>query len=108
MDFKADKPGGKVFYRSSIKYKSLGGAKFWLLFVDEYTSFKKSYILCTKNEVTERGLEFIHLLQSKGIKVKNFRCDDAAENEKYQKKIIELGMDARFEFQHQVFLNKMV
>ena len=32
IDFKADEPGGKVsFNLSSIKYKRLGGAKFWLL-----------------------------------------------------------------------------
>ena len=99
VDFKATEPGGKVFFDlSSIEYKSLGGAKFWLLFVDEYTIFKKSYFLRTKNQVTEKGLEFIHLLQSNNIKVKVFRCDNAAENEKFKKKIIELGMDARFEF----------
>ena len=88
VDFKATEPGGKVFFDlSSIKYKSLGGAKFWLLFVDEYTGFKKIYFLRTKNQVTEKGLEFIHLLQSNDIKVKVFRCDNAA-----------LGMDAHFEF----------
>ena len=99
VDFKATEPGGKVFfYLSSIEYKSLEGAKFWLLFVDEYTSFKKSYFLCTKNQVTEKELEFIHLLQSNNIKVKVFSCDNAAENEKFKKKIIELSMDARFKF----------
>ena len=99
VDFKATKPGKNVFLDlSSIKYKSLGGAKFWLLFVDEYTSFKKSYFLHTKNQVTEKGLEFIHLLQLNNIKVKVFRCDNAAENEKFKEKLIELSMDAGFEF----------
>ena len=84
VDFKATEPGDKVvFDLSSIKYKSLGGAKFWLLFLDEYTSFKKSYFQHTKNQVTEKGLEFIHLMQSNGIKGKVFRCDNAAENEKF-------------------------
>ena len=80
-----------------MKHKSLGGAKFWLLFVDEYKGFKKSYFLCTKNQATEKGLEFIHLLQSNNIKVKVFRCDNAAENEKLKEKITELSMDACFE-----------
>ena len=71
IDFKATKPGGKVFFDlSSIEYKSLGGAKFWLLFLDEYTGFKKRYFLRTKNQVTEKGVEFIHLLRSNNIKVK--------------------------------------
>ena len=66
--------------------------------MDEYTSFKKIYFLHTKNQVTEKGLEFIHLLQSNGIKVMVSRCDIAAENEKFKEKIIELGIDAQFEF----------
>ena len=61
--------------------------------MDEYTGCKKSYFLHTKNQVTEKGLKFIHLLQSNGIKVKVFRCDNAAENEKFKEKIIKLGMD---------------
>ena len=74
VNFKAEEPGGKVFFNlSSIKYKSLGGAKFWLLFVDEYTGFKKSYFLSTKSQVTKKGPKFICLLQSYGIKVKGFQ-----------------------------------
>ena len=97
IDLKVEEPGRKFFYLSSIKFKSLVGAKFWLLFVDEYMGFKKSYFLCSKNQVTEKGFEFIHLLQLNGIKVKVFRCDNSAENEKLKEKIIELSMDARFE-----------
>ena len=37
-------------------------------------------------------------MQSNNIKVNVFRCDNAAENEKFKKKIIELGMDAHFDF----------
>ena len=44
INFKSEEAGGKGFFDlSNIEYKSLGGAKFWLLFVNEYTSFKKSY-----------------------------------------------------------------
>ena len=66
--------------------------------MDEYTGFKKSYFLFTKNQVNEKGMEFIHFLQSNGIKLKLFRCDNVVENEKFKEKIIELGMEARFEF----------
>ena len=59
----AEEPGGKVFFvLSSIEYKSLGEAKFWLLFVDKCTGFKKSYFLRTRNQGTEKGLKLIHLL----------------------------------------------
>ena len=38
VEFKAKKPGNRVYFDiSSIQYKSLGGSKFWLLFVDEHT-----------------------------------------------------------------------
>ena len=43
-EFKAEKAGERVYVDiSSIQYKSLGGLNFSLLFVDEYTGFKKSY-----------------------------------------------------------------
>ena len=39
---KAEKAGERVYFDiSSIQYKSLGGSKFWLLFIDEYMGFKK-------------------------------------------------------------------
>ena len=69
--------------------------------MDECTNLKKSYFSRTKNQVTEKGLEFVHLLQFNSIKVKVFRSDNAAENEKFKEKIIELGIDARFEFSAQ-------
>ena len=63
VDSMAEEPGGKVFFvLSSIEYKSLGEAKFWLLFVDKCTGFKKSYFLRTRNQGTEKGLKLIHLL----------------------------------------------
>ena len=71
---------------------------FSFLSIDEYTGFQKTYFLHTKNQVTEKRLEFIYLLQSNGLTVMVFRCDNVAENKKIQEKIIELSMDARFEF----------
>ena len=46
VEFKAEKLGDQVYFNiSSIQYKSLGGSKLWLLFVDEHTRYKKSYFL---------------------------------------------------------------
>ena len=43
VDVKAVKPGEKIYYnKSSIEHKSIGGAIFWLMFVDGYTRFKLS------------------------------------------------------------------
>ena len=39
-ELKAEKAGERVYFDiSSIQYKSLGGSKFWSLFVEEYTGF---------------------------------------------------------------------
>ena len=55
-ELKAEKAGERVYFDiSSIQYKSLGGSKFWLLFVDEYTGFKKSYFLSAKSQMAEKG-----------------------------------------------------
>ena len=40
-------------------------------------------------------------MQSNDIKVKVIRCDNAAENEKFKEKIIEFGMNVRFELSAQ-------
>ena len=64
--------------------------------VDKYTNFKKNYFLRTKNQVTQKGLEFIHLMQSNDIKAKVFRCDNAVENEKFKEKIINIGHALRY------------
>ena len=39
-EIKAEKAGERIYFSiSSFQYKSLGGSKFWLLFVDKYTGF---------------------------------------------------------------------
>ena len=41
-ELRAEKVVERVYFNiSSILYKSLGGSKFWLLFVDKYTGFMK-------------------------------------------------------------------
>ena len=43
VEFRAEKPGDQVYFEiSGIQYKSLGGSKFWLLFLGEHTGYKKS------------------------------------------------------------------
>ena len=63
VEFKAEKPGEQVYFNiSSILYKSLGESKFWLLFVDKYTVYKKNYFLSYKNQMANRGLEYKHFM----------------------------------------------
>ena len=98
-EFKAEKAGERVYFNiSSIQYKSLGGSKFLLLFVDEYTGFKKSYFLSAKSQMAEKGLKYIIFLETNNIIVKTFRCNNAEENEKFKEKLIELGKNIKMEF----------
>ena len=73
--------GGRIYFdSSSVKQESAGGSKYWILFVDEATGFKKSYFAKKKSEMCQIGEKFLCFLEKKGITVKKFRCDDAGEN----------------------------
>ena len=66
---------------SSIKARSYGGAKYWLLVMDDATGFIWSYFIKFKLQVKDKMVELIkHLDQKFGYKVKYMRCDNAGEN----------------------------
>ena len=70
---------------SSIKAVSAGGAKFWILIVDEATDMKWSYFVKLKSELKRKVIDFIKELKSKDNKfVKYIRCDNAGENNALQ------------------------
>ena len=89
VEFKAKKPGNQVYFDiSSIQYKSLGGSKFWLLFVDERTRYKKSYFLSLKSQMAKKGMEYIHFMETNTIKITTFRCDNEGEHIKFKEKLV--------------------
>ena len=64
-----------------IKTRSFGGAKFWLLLVDDATGFKFSYFLKRKSDTAARVVALIkHLKTTLNMQVKFIRCDNAGEN----------------------------
>ena len=66
---------------SSIKAKSLGGAKFWLLIVDECTKMMWLFFLKQKSNAASIMIPFLKDLEIKhGKKVKYIWCDNADEN----------------------------
>ena len=63
---------------SSVKYKSYGGGKHWLLVVDDATDVNWSYIQKKKSELTENMIQLILDLKNKNnITTKFIRCDNA-------------------------------
>ena len=70
---------------SSVKYKSYGGGKHWLLVVDDATDVNWSYIQKKKSELTENMIQLILDLKNKNnITTKFIRCDNAGENKKLE------------------------
>ena len=69
---------------SSIKSESLGGRKFWLLAVDDYSDFCFSYFLKTKDELSNTMIDLIKELKiKKDIMVKTIRCNNTGEKTRF-------------------------
>jgi len=84
---------------SSIKEKSLGGSKFWLLVVDEATHMKWSFFLKNKSQTSEKLMPFLKELKAKYFKtVKFIRCDNAGENKTLERDTKNAGMGITFEY----------
>ena len=99
VKIRTSKPGELVHFDvSSIKTTSAGGSKYWLLFVDDYTSMKWSRFLKTKDEISSKGLEFLGELKVNGVLPHRFRCDNAPENISFDRAQKLKGHGVRFEY----------
>jgi len=59
---------------------SIGGAKFYLLFIDEATDYRMVYFIKHKSDVTEKVKEFNQLVYNKfGHCIKILRADNGRE-----------------------------
>ena len=66
---------------SSPLVKAIGGAKHWLLCLDDYSVKCFCFFLSHKDLLKTRLVPFIEKLDSKfGIRVRIIRCDKAGEN----------------------------
>ena len=93
-------PGERLaFDVSSIKARSYGGAKYWLLVMDDATGFIWSYFLRFKSQVKDKMVELIkHLDRKHGYHVKYLRCDNAGENIKTEEACQQQGLGVTFEY----------
>ena len=84
---------------SSIKTTSYGGAKFWLLVVDDKSDFCWSYFLKRKSETSSKICELVMELRLKhGLLVQFLRCDNAGENIDARAILKEKAPEVQFEF----------
>ena len=92
-------PGERLYLDiSSIKEKSFGGAKFWVLIVDDYTDFCWSLFLKSKSELKSKMMDLLTDLKIASIDVKIIRCNNASENKVFYEECRSKGMNIRFEF----------
>ena len=93
-------PGQRLFFDvSSIKNKSFGGSKFWLMIMDDATDYIWSYFLKNKSEVPTYIIELIKELKEKhNIKVEILHCDNAGENLMTERKCKEEGLGIKMEY----------
>ena len=97
---RASKNGERLFFDiSSIKAKSYGGAKFWLLVVDDKTDYAWSYFLKNKSDTPHKITNLIKHLKAKyKFVVSSLRCDNAGENKSTKNLCEKLGLAVKFEF----------
>ena len=66
---------------SSIKKRSYGGSKFWVLIVDDFTKMKWSLFLKNKSELTDKVLLFLKTIHEEvKVIVQSICCNNAGEN----------------------------
>jgi hypothetical protein len=85
---------------SNCKATSIGGAKFWLLIVDQFTDLCLSAFFVKKSDLAEGVASFLSLFSSlDGISIGTvIRCDNAGENLTLQKLMVAKGLPVKFKF----------
>jgi hypothetical protein len=85
---------------ASIKTKTMGGAKFWLLLVNDATGMAWSKLLKRKNDTAKELMVFMRQMKQRESPVKFIRCDNAGENKDLHNKCKESNdlTDVKFEF----------
>ena len=83
---KAEAKGERIYLDiSSIKNKSFGGAKYWILLEDEAMHFCWSLFAKEKGELHEKVIPLIKKIQKElDLQIKIICCDNAGENKKLQ------------------------
>ena len=78
----ANAPGDRLFLGISlIKYQSLGGARFWVLIMDDCSSFLSSFFLKKKSNLKNKGVFMFKKIENNfNLKIKRVRCENAGEN----------------------------
>jgi hypothetical protein len=97
----SDVPGERTFMDiASIKTTTMGGAKFWLLLVDDATGMAWLKLLKKKSDAARELMAFMRQMKQHRSPVKCIRCDNAGENKDLHNECKESSdlTDVKFEF----------
>ena len=87
---KSKMPGERLFIDTSGPYsETLGGTRYWVQIVDDYTRIGFSGFVKNKNEIINFAERHFVLLKGLGYEVKFMRTDNAGENVKALTKLCE-------------------
>jgi hypothetical protein len=95
---------------SSTKASSFGGAKFWLLIVDQHTDFCWSAFLLQKSTLADRVQGFLRSLNANadiGVGTIHIHLDNAGENVQLKNLLEASKIRCKFGFFHLDHLNLM-
>lgn len=90
---RANKPGELIHADlcGPMQENSVGGAKFFICFKDDYSKFRRVFFIKHKNEVANCLRIFLNEANTKGHVIKEFLCDRGREFDNVEvKKILEL------------------
>ncbi|KAG7357827.1 reverse transcriptase RNA-dependent DNA polymerase [Nitzschia inconspicua] len=98
-DRKITEPGELMYLdTSNINQTSMGGKKYWFLFVDGYSDLSISRFGKQKSDLPKIGVTILLELKTKGITVKSIRCDNAGENKAFEQQCKLEGLLVNFEY----------
>jgi hypothetical protein len=83
---------------SSIKGTSFGGSKFWVLIIDDFSSYCWSYFLKKMDESKDKLVKLIKELKNENIQVIFLSLDDARENYALEKECKQQNLAFKFEY----------
>ena len=92
--------GERLFFNiSSPSTPTFGRKRHWLLVVDDHSDYSWSFFLTEKSDLTKKMIGLIKDLKTKyNLQVQRLRCNNAGENQAFEKACNQEGLGIDFEY----------
>ena len=92
-------PGERIYTDISYTETTSGsGSRYWILSVDEFTSYSWSVFSKKKSEIPEKLIKIIHKILNDGKQIKYIRLDNSGENKILQEDFEREHLKIKFEY----------